>query len=403
MALYVGDNEISQKILLKGNVGVQLPTMSSDTEGQYLSNDGIQPVWKDEQVGYKQITNCITEIPQDIKLELNDGTLTLKAGSKLYVPNGVGVFDAVTIESDRTITRNIDGSYFVTANNSDGLNITAAGNVSSGTNPTPTTYNLQYNTTDNKIRRYGSSTDSYTEDSLPVAKVTVSNSAISSIDQVFNGFGYIGSTVFALPDVKGLIPNGRNADGSLKSVEFILPSVIVSTLTGSNRTMVAISQTAGKNYFLYRGTNSICKYDEAKNINIDTSKNEQWNVLVVGSTTGDITSLEVKQPLHAVDRNDSSWIAQQAMPSDKYIDLTLGVSGAKYTAPANGWFSIACMGRQVRLWNSYVGNSGGETSNDIAQMVSIPATKGQTVTLQYASCSISSNWSYFRFVYAEGE
>ena len=41
MALYVGDNEISQKILLKGNVGVQLPTMSSDTEGQYLSNDGI--------------------------------------------------------------------------------------------------------------------------------------------------------------------------------------------------------------------------------------------------------------------------------------------------------------------------------------------------------------------------
>lgn len=34
------------------------------------------------------ITNCITEIPQDIKLELNNGTLTLKAGSKVYVPNG---------------------------------------------------------------------------------------------------------------------------------------------------------------------------------------------------------------------------------------------------------------------------------------------------------------------------
>ena len=97
------------------------------------------------------------------------------------------------------------------------------------------------------------------------------------------------------------------------------------------------------------------------------------------------------------------WKAQQGMPSGRYIDLTLGVSGTKYTAPANGWFSIACMGRQVRLWNSYVGNSGGETSNDIAQMVSIPATKGQTVTLQYASCSISSDWSYFRFVYAEGE
>ena len=34
------------------------------------------------------VTNCITGIPQDIKLELSSGTLTLKAGSKVYVPNG---------------------------------------------------------------------------------------------------------------------------------------------------------------------------------------------------------------------------------------------------------------------------------------------------------------------------
>ena len=38
-------------------------------------------------------TNRILEIPQDIKLELNNGTLTLTAGSKVYVPNGAGVFD----------------------------------------------------------------------------------------------------------------------------------------------------------------------------------------------------------------------------------------------------------------------------------------------------------------------
>lgn len=38
-------------------------------------------------------TNRILEIPQDIKLELNNGTLTLKAGSKVYVPNGPGVFN----------------------------------------------------------------------------------------------------------------------------------------------------------------------------------------------------------------------------------------------------------------------------------------------------------------------
>ena len=35
------------------------------------------------------ITNCITKIPQDIKLELSsEGILTLKAGSKVWYPNG---------------------------------------------------------------------------------------------------------------------------------------------------------------------------------------------------------------------------------------------------------------------------------------------------------------------------
>ena len=48
----------------------------------------------------KQITNCITAIPQDIKLELNNGSLTVKAGSKVYIPNGPGVFDEVTTSSD---------------------------------------------------------------------------------------------------------------------------------------------------------------------------------------------------------------------------------------------------------------------------------------------------------------
>mgnify|MGYP003298927573 CR=1 FL=1 len=37
------------------------------------------------------LTNCIIDIPQDIKLVLKDNTLTLKAGSKVYIPNGFEV------------------------------------------------------------------------------------------------------------------------------------------------------------------------------------------------------------------------------------------------------------------------------------------------------------------------
>ena len=36
----------------------------------------------------QMITNCITEIPQDAHYTLNNGILTIKAGTKTYIPNG---------------------------------------------------------------------------------------------------------------------------------------------------------------------------------------------------------------------------------------------------------------------------------------------------------------------------
>ena len=88
--------------------------------------------------------------------------------------------------------------------------------------------------------------------------------------------------------------------------------------------------------------------------------------------------------------------------SDRFQDLELKASGSEYTAPANGWYSIAALGRQVRLWNSKVGNSGGAYTADFANMVSVPVKKGDTVILQYETCSISASWCYFRFTYAQG-
>ena len=50
-----------------------------------------------------RITSCLLEVPQNIKLELNNGTLTLKKGSKVIVPNGVGKFDEVEIAKDLSL------------------------------------------------------------------------------------------------------------------------------------------------------------------------------------------------------------------------------------------------------------------------------------------------------------
>lgn len=239
MALYVGDNEISQKILLKGNVGVQLPTMSSDTEGKYLSNDGIQPVWKDEQVGYKQITNCITEIPQDIKLELNDGTLTLKAGSKLYVPDGFeddGVTpkfnirilteDMVRTKADSLYT--VPNAMLIICGETDFIDFFPNTLYYSG-QTAPSTGTIWYDTTNNLIKINIDGIWTPRQYSLPIGVGNVSNTdGFTSIDQVFNGFGYIGSTKFILP-MKGVGTVGKNTDGTYHTVAWEINQVYTET------------------------------------------------------------------------------------------------------------------------------------------------------------------------------
>ena len=185
------------------------------------------------QLDYSRITNCITYIQQDIKLELVNSTLTLKAGSKVYVPNGVesdGVttkFDAVTIPNDIVISSTA-GSYtdkwFIFYKKSTNTwQWELISHCFSGSSlPTSVSENrIGYNTSTNKMQ-FSSRGGSYTDVDLsfPLCIMSTVSGTITSIDQIFNGFGYIGSTVFALPGVKGLIPNGRNADGSLKNIEF---------------------------------------------------------------------------------------------------------------------------------------------------------------------------------------
>ena len=112
---------------------IDVPNIDSTTSGKYLTNDGTGALWSDVKstnvvqdlsnpsadtvlssqgvanessrimsimdtkqdkstaVNYNNISNCITEIPQDIKLELNNGTLILKAGSKVYKGDGTAV------------------------------------------------------------------------------------------------------------------------------------------------------------------------------------------------------------------------------------------------------------------------------------------------------------------------
>lgn len=366
----------------------------------------VPNVWNNT-LNTSQITNCITEIPQDIKLELVNGVLTLKAGSKVYVPNGANKFDEVVISSDLSTTGYHDGQIMVFAQCSslsstsiNAITEVLVSNAKSGTSPEASIY---YNTSLNMIYRYTSSTAYDLRFALPIAICTRTSGKITSIDQVFNGFGYIGSTVFALPGVKGLIPNGRNTDGSLKNIEFTVNGVQTKTVNNLNGYFCIINN-GGVNY----DNLNYWTYDSDKNYFIHGKERIYFCHTVKATTdsTGRITSFTPKTAFHAVDRNNSSWIAAQAMPSNRYIDLTLGASGTVYTAPANGWFAILKSATSTKQYMQCRNNTTGlgiethATSDNTAFRQFIPAAKGQQVVFSYTA---AGTLTFFRFVYAEGD
>lgn len=268
-----------------------------------------------------KITNCITEIPQDIKLELVDGVFTLKAGSKVYVPNGKNAdgsnkFDEVVIESDLSLKQQYDDNDMFMFVYTHPNGIKTLGSVYKGvtyeTRPTAVgDYRLHYITSENKMF-WDAPGYATTENSFPIAIVDRSaDVGFTSIDQVFNGFGYIGSTVFALPGVKGLIPNGRNADGSLNNVEFTLDKVLTYTysVTLNNAYMNIVADSGkptGLNYRVISGTQTSGWYhDEEKNIYTYNGSVKLWvDYGTISTTNGVITSLQPKLPFRAVDYNE---------------------------------------------------------------------------------------------------
>lgn len=386
---------------------------SQQNANQDLSN--LTETGEKHFLGKPQITNCLLEVPQRIKLELNNGTLTLKAGSEVIVPNGKNAdgslkFDYVTVESDKAIPSGTTtaGQRFIwfTLPNGYGNGVTQycfSGNTAVMNSTTPNTYSTFYNTETNKMYRGNGTTWVEKQYSLPVCLATNdATGAFTSIDQVFNGFGYIGSAIWVDKGVKGLAPNGWNGNGTYKNIEYATDKLITYTrnLTYAN----------AKVYVNTNGSLSLIgtsEYNEEKNMNYVPSTGQYFEAFPIATcdvSSGVISNFQPKLPFRAVDYNDKSEIGGWGMPSSKYIDLTLGASGTTYTAPANGWFTfygingvnnglvqMICNSAAFMSRSSYTGNS-------IA--VSCPCPKGTSVEINYDGIQ-STAW--FRFVYAEGE
>lgn len=294
----------------------------TDAQVQALGGSKSAKGWAEasENLNYTDITNCITAIPQDIKLELNNGTLTLKAGSKVYKADGT----VVPVSQDASLQDwGTNEKVLVFYRNYSVIPVMSINRCYSGSNApnSPTNGGYWLDTTNKVIKQYNSSTTSWdnTSLSLPIAIVTMvgdGTSKIASIDQVFNGFGYIGSTRFTLGSgVKVLAPNGRNTDGSLNSIEYTLKFSIFSRY-GNNSTIYYTDGNGVNNYGPYyeqseKPSTRGLWYNPDDNYMRLSTDNATWTIvkqafigIIKTDSTGRITSFKPKTTFQATDYYD---------------------------------------------------------------------------------------------------
>lgn len=416
-------------------------TTKVNLDGSNYEGSGLQTV-VDSNLNSK-MTNCITEIPQRIKLELNDGVLTLKAGSVVIVPNGFKEdgttlkFDEVEITSDKTLTYSWstpnDGMQLFMEVSSGALSRLNLGRIVSGDTDSYTgTYShIWYNTTTNKVNWVNTDGSLDIQLSLPIAKFTAvgdDTATVTSIDQVFNGMGYIGSTIWVDKGVKFLVPNGRNTDGTLNNTELTTTQLRIRKMTYAvedgyimlNHTRAVELVHANALFTVYDTLPVPNTYYERCYVEVENQqyyhianattweKITEWGIagVATSATDGVISNFKPKQPFRAIDYSDSSTVSSWAMPSDKYIDLTLGATGTTYTAPANGWYLLAKglgTNASIELNNktSHIADRVlTATADTRIGKLYIPVRKGDTVGVYYTNTGTTE---LFRFIYAQGE
>lgn len=250
---------------------------------------------------------------------------------------------------------------------------------------------------------------------------------------------YSGNTITLKQGLKVLMPNGRNADGTLKNFEYTLSSDLqydVPAIFDKPRRIITIEYNSEDDIFFAEHDPEKYLYgnDANKPVTLDT---QYWylyyavdtNVTYVtnGSTTAnwvakptvsvasiiknssEITSLTPFKTFRAVDYNDTEFIAHQAMPSVQKINISVLPSEQTYTAPADGYFYATVTtssGTKGDIFLSLVGEgiiSTIHTYYGPTNRIWIPVKKGEVVQYVYsAAAGATLTASTLTFVYAQG-
>lgn len=193
--------------------------------------------------GIEKATNCLLEVPQNLKLELNGNVLTIKKGSVGVVCTST--YTTVTVANDVTLTLSqADGTYVIfLIGSGSGLVATPINKVSSGSSLPETGLNGDrfFNTTDTHMYYHNEAEWLASILCYPVCLIQITSGVASFVkdsngnDMIFNGACFVGHHAVVYPNVKGLGGSG------ITSISLTNTSVTIIELT-----------TNGNSCFLYQ-------------------------------------------------------------------------------------------------------------------------------------------------------
>ena len=158
----------------------------------------------------------------------------------------------------------------------------------------------------------------------------------------------------------------------------------------------------------FNASRSSSTYQDNVKVNPDHVVYRAYVVLYSSAAEASVVQLANKANVEMDNLSVSgkSLVSGWSMPSNRFIDLTLGASGSTYTAPANGWVILnkaaTGIGQEIRLINQLNQLCGYaiSASNNASLDTKIPCRKGDPILVYY---SASGSLANFRFIFAEGE
>ncbi len=231
-----------------------------------------------------------------------------------------------------------------------------------------------------------------------------------------------------LPKITGIIEGTTDINALGDLVEAGLPNITGTFYMGKSGQAQNGSGTTGAFYnagtatpgnsaqaggdtvkFGFKASNSSSIYGKSETVQPQTIKQFVYIVIAnskktdiminIDNVVADLNNKANKSDIY----NEGAFIAECAMPSNKYVRLTLGSSGATYTAPANGWFFINIAGgsaQYARFQNSENGMAyqyGNNNTNTCSGCIEVK--KGAVIAIQYTATNSTVTFS---FIYAQG-